>query len=80
MTRQAWRRAPRGLRDAARRAMEDGWVLEITGSGHIAWKSPRGVLVVSASTPGHGSSNRNAISQLRRAGLDLPRRGQKRGR
>jgi hypothetical protein len=53
----------------ARFAERRGWTITMTGSGHLRWRSPLGVLVFTAGTPGEGRAIANARAQLRRAGL-----------
>lgn len=59
------------LRQLARRAQAQGWVLTRTRNGHVRWVSPAGQVSFSGSTPGTGGralANQRAI--LRRHGLE----------
>lgn len=48
-------------------------VMEKTGSNH--WKIHfRGQVIVAAGTGGRGRGTMNLVSQLRRAGMDIPRK------
>jgi hypothetical protein len=61
---------PKHLKPLARRARAEGWLITVTGSGHLRWKPPRGPYVITGATPqrrGHGP--RNARRELARAGL-----------
>jgi hypothetical protein len=63
-------KVPRHLRPLARRARAEGWVIEVTGKGHLRWRPPGGRAVITGSTPeryGHGPAN--ARRALARAGL-----------
>jgi hypothetical protein len=73
------RGVPRDLRTVASHALDAGWVLEYTGSGHVAWRSPDGPVVHTASTPGDRRTRLNVTAQLRRAGLKMPGRRKARG-
>lgn len=57
-------------RETARKALEQGWVIDFTSGGHLRWTPPDGKRpVVSANTPGDHRSVRNTISELVRSGL-----------
>jgi hypothetical protein len=61
---------PEALRSAYRAALETGWDVARTRSGHLSWTSPGGYRVVTPGTPGGGNhSVRNTLRDLRRAGL-----------
>lgn len=66
-------RIPRDLRDLYQLAVRRGWVITYAGSGHLKWRSPAGVLVVTGSTPGKGRSIDNCRAKLNRAGLKIER-------
>lgn len=66
---------PKHLKPAARRAMAEGWTVEVTGKGHLRWSPPRGRAVYTGATPkryGHGP--RNERRALAKAGLAPPGR------
>jgi predicted RNA binding protein YcfA (HicA-like mRNA interferase family) len=44
-----------------------GWDITLTRGGHLRWRSPKGGLVISPSTPSDHRSLRNLRSDLRRA-------------
>lgn len=67
------RKIPEAYRAAARAAVRAGWRIERT-SRHLAWTSPAGTVVITASTPGHRSTLLKDLAELRRAGLPSPRR------
>jgi hypothetical protein len=61
---------PKHLKPAARRARAEGWTIEVTGKGHLRWRSPRGPSVITGSTPQrYGHAPRNERRKLTRAGL-----------
>jgi hypothetical protein len=64
-------KVPEPLRRLAAAARADGWLLTVTGGGHLKWMPPQGgAPVFTASTPGDWRSSRNARAKLRRAGLN----------
>lgn len=63
------RNVPVHLKQAARTARSKGWVITVTGSGHLRWVSPNGVKVFTSKTPGGNRSHQNTVSKLRKAGL-----------
>lgn len=63
---------PRELRTAYKVALDTGWTVTKTGSGHLKWKSPAGPMYVTGSTPCAGSrTTKNMLTGLRRAGLAI---------
>lgn len=59
-------------REAARKALDQGWVIEFTSGGHIKWSPPNGrTPVISSNTPGDHRSVKNTLAELARAGLQL---------
>jgi hypothetical protein len=62
---------PDGLRAMADLARRLEWTITRCGSGHLAWRSPDGTVVFTASTPSDLRGVRNARAKLRRAGLRL---------
>lgn len=62
------RKIPEAYRAAARAALRAGWTIERT-SRHLAWTTPAGTVVITASTPGGRRTRLNDLAQLRRAGL-----------
>lgn len=69
---------PQHLKDSAKRAEDQGWVITRTGSGHLKWTSPRGTVVYTPKTPGGGRSHQNVVAKLQRAGLKASKtKGQK---
>ena len=67
------RKMPEAYRAAARAALRAGWRIERT-TRHLAWISPAGTVVITASTPSHRSTLLNDLAELRRAGLPSLRR------
>lgn len=62
----------RELKKIALVAVEQGWRITMTGSGHLRWLPPQGGSpVFTASTPDDYRTVRNCRSSLRRAGLRL---------
>lgn len=55
----------------ADKAVEAGWELSHTGSGHIRWLPPIGRPLFSPSTPGDRRGLLNFRSMLRRTGLKV---------
>jgi hypothetical protein len=65
---------PPHLREAARQAVAEGWQVTPTGKNHLRWRSPRGAVVITGSTPQrYGNGPRNAVRALARAGLGVRR-------
>jgi hypothetical protein len=62
-------KVPRDYRGLARQAQGQGWRLEVCGSGHMAWRSPAGALVISSSSSSNWHSREKLRAELRRAGL-----------
>ena len=62
---------PEGLRDEARRALDQGWTITRTGSGHLKWQPPGGrPFVITPATPSAGHrSILNSRALLAGAGL-----------
>lgn len=63
------------LKGLARVALKAGWTIKHTRGGHLAWRSPEGKTVFSAST-GHSNSVNIMRRKLRRAGLEIEGRTQ----
>lgn len=59
---------PEAYRPAARAALRAGWRIERT-TRHMAWTSPAGAVVITASTPGGHRARLNDLAHLCRAGL-----------
>lgn len=55
-------------------AREQGWSVEMTGGHHLRWTPPEGPYVICPSTPSDHRSIPNTISNLRKAGLEVPRK------
>lgn len=66
-------RVPRELRAAAKAAEQQGWTIEMGGSGHLKWKDPDGALrLVTGATPGGGNrAVQNAKATLKKWGVPL---------
>lgn len=65
-------RIPKDYEDFAVAAEEQGWKLEKTKGGHIAWISPDGKKVFSPSSPGDRKRGRlNVRRKLRDHGLRI---------
>ena len=60
---------PRDMRPLARLAGSEGWAIARCGSGHLAWRSPAGDLVVSSGSPGDWRAIHKLRADLRRHGL-----------
>ena len=60
---------PDALRSLARTARASGWLITRRKSGHLAWRSPDGEVIITPSTPSDHRSSKNARARLRRAGL-----------
>lgn len=56
------------IRVLIRTARRQGFEVEPTHGGHWKFRSPTGVLVFAASTPGDCRSFQNTLQQLKRAG------------
>jgi hypothetical protein len=52
------------LRQLQKLAKAQGWVIEHTRNGHLAWTSPAGVTVYSPTTPGDRRSWLNVRTKL----------------
>jgi len=64
-------RIPRDLRDYARAATRQGWTITQAGSGHLKWKNPQGLNVITSFSPrscGHGFKA-ETLRRLRKLGL-----------
>jgi hypothetical protein len=70
------RAIPRDLRPAARVAIQSGWTIRKTAGHHLAWKPPTkdGSVVYCGSTLSCSRAIGNIRAELRRNGLDLPRK------
>lgn len=58
-------------RELAERAVSQGWSINLTGSDHIRWVSPSGVVVISSQTPSDHRSFKNTRAELARKGLKV---------
>jgi hypothetical protein len=56
------------LRQLMRSAVRQGWKVQRTGGGHLAWCSPAGAVVFSASTPSDWRALQNHKAHLRKHG------------
>lgn len=52
-------------------AIEQGWVVTVSGTNHLKWQPPTGRPVFTAGTPGEGREYLNTRAKLRRAGLKV---------
>lgn len=59
------------FKDMIKAAEKAGWTVERTRGGHLRWKSPKGPVVFSASTPSDHRAVKNHVSEMRKAGLNL---------
>lgn len=61
------------LRKIRKRARNQGWTIEITGSGHLKWVPPKKSedIVFSASTPSDHRALKNLLSRLKKSGLSI---------
>lgn len=68
--------APKDLRNLVKLAESQGWEFGRTNSGHVKFCSPHSTEppVFHSGTPGDHRAQKNLVSKLRRAGLDIPRR------
>jgi len=62
---------PRVWRELAEKAVAQGWSINLTGSDHIRWVSPSGVIVTSSQTPSDHRSFKNTRAELARRGLKV---------
>lgn len=62
------------LKPIVKHAERAGWTVEITGGGHLRWRSPTGALVFSSSTPNCPFASKKIRACLRRHGLDIPKK------
>jgi hypothetical protein len=62
-------RVPRDHRALARQARGQGWRLALCGSGHLAWRSPAGALVISSGSRSDWRALHKLRAELRRHGL-----------
>lgn len=58
-------------------AEKQGWLVDAEGGRHIDFHSPDGAKVTVARTPSDWRAHRNNVAELRRHGLDIPRKTQK---
>jgi len=59
------------LKRAYLRAIRAGWTSRLGGSGHVILTSPTGQRVVLSKTAVAGRAIKNAVADLRRAGLEI---------
>jgi hypothetical protein len=68
------RKLLRGLdtrwRELAERALDEGWQIRTTGTGHLRFEAPTGKVVITPASPGEGRGYLNARSQFKRHGLN----------
>lgn len=68
------RKLLRGLdtrwKELAERALDEGWQVRTTGTGHLRFEAPTGKIVVTPATPGAGRAYENARGQFKRSGLN----------
>lgn len=65
--------AKKWLRPIVEVAESQGWRVEPTRRNHFQFKAPDGVhMVTTSGTPSDYRVLRNTVSQLRRAGLEVP--------
>ena len=64
-------RGRKDLKALRRLALDAGWSVGITGSGHVVFKSPEGKSVFMPFTPSDRRGVLNARASLRRAGLKI---------
>jgi len=57
------------MRSLRKKALDQGWRIEPTRNGHERWLSPSGGTVVMSGTPSDHRALRNAVADLKRAGL-----------
>lgn len=57
------------MRKVAKQAQREGWVITVTGSNHLKWRSPDGITLFSPMT-GSYRSWKNFRAMLRRNGFD----------
>lgn len=62
---------PKVWREIAEKAVAQGWSIALTGSDHIRWVSPSGVIVTSSQTPSDHRSIKNTRAELARIGLKI---------
>jgi len=58
-------------RELAKKALDQGWSISLTGGDHIRWVSPDGLVVTSSQTPSDHRSVKNTRAQLARGGLKV---------
>ena len=63
-------RRHKDLNKAAKVARRQGWTIErARRNSHEHWRSPEGALVVVSCSPSDGNAHRQALRDLRKAGL-----------
>lgn len=62
---------PKIWRPLAKKALEQGWVIEYTRGNHIKWKSPNSTFYISSKTPSDTRSIKNTQAELVKLGLKL---------
>lgn len=66
------------LKRLIRFARKEGWEVERTRGGHLAFKPPGGGRpIVTSNTPSDTRAVKNHIARLRKAGLAVPHKGQR---
>lgn len=74
--RAAARKMLRGLdtswKELAEHALDEGWQVSTSGTGHLRFTSPAGKVVITPASPGGGRGLKNARAQFRRSGLTVP--------
>ena len=58
------------LNDLVKRAVKQGWTVTLRNNGHLAWKSPRGGVVFTASSPSDFRVIKNVIRELKKFGFE----------
>lgn len=64
-------RVSKDHRKLLKKARADGWEITRTRNNHIKWRSPKGQVVIHSSSPSDHNADKNFLSQLRNAGLDV---------
>ena len=60
---------PEPYRALAKLARKTGWVITLTGSGHLRWRHPEGRVVITSYTPDGKTTICKDKALLRKAGL-----------
>lgn len=61
--------ARREARQLAKKAEQQGWVIDLTKGGHLRYKAPNGKILFFSSTPSDARSLKNQVSLMSKNGF-----------